>query len=127
MRTPRERNGAHYRTTHEAFWTKRQWIEDSKMSSRVRNLSAFALHDVDRWRHDFIHSRIDPLTPPEQPTLRTIYEVGQQEPAGPQLERLGSIAVNLAAISEGEPSYRRADQLLEVAMHLLAQKAILEA
>lgn len=123
--TPSKRNGANVKTQHEMFWTKKEWMNDTSRAAQVRMMSAFVVNDVVRWKHDMLHSRIEPIHVPIKPVLDTIYEFGLLEPAGKPMDRIEGIVNRLAQEAIHETSYEQSDQLIEVAYHLNAQRSIL--
>lgn len=122
--SPSLRRNANSQSKHEMFWTRRDWMEGSGRASNVRMLGVFVIPLV-RWKHDILHNRIEPIQVPSKPVLDTIYEFGLIEPAGKPMDRIAGIVERLAQEAIYETSYEQSDQLMEVAYHLSAQRAII--
>lgn len=123
--TPSKRPGAFETNDHHMFWKAKDYRTFTKESNRLRNYGAFIIPVV-RWKHDMLHQRVQPLIVPERRVCNTVYEIALETQNPVQLQRISMIAAQVALDASFEPRPERADQLMEVALHLQGQKGIIE-
>lgn len=123
--TPSERPHANKMQDHHLFWRKKEFRYAGKEANRLRHNRAFVI-PVIGWRHDMLHKAIEPLSPPPPKICDIVYGVAMVEAADyDPIDRLDSIIGKVVTEAAYEPSPETADNIMQVAFHLVSQSAIL--